>query len=44
MTELRRKMLKEPQLRNDSSHARPSYIRSVADFAKHFKHPGSTWT
>jgi hypothetical protein len=33
MTELRRKMLKELQLRNYSSHTHPSYIGGVADFA-----------
>jgi predicted AAA+ superfamily ATPase len=37
MTELRRKMLEELQLRNYSSHTQRAYIRCVADFAKHFK-------
>jgi integrase/recombinase XerD len=37
MTELRRRMLEELQLRNYSPHTRRAYIRCVADFAKHFK-------
>jgi Phage integrase, N-terminal SAM-like domain len=37
MTELRRKMLEELQLRNYSSHTQRAYIRCVADFAQHFK-------
>jgi integrase/recombinase XerD len=39
MTELRRKMSEELQLRNYSSHTQRAYIRCVADFAKHFKAP-----
>ena len=39
MTELRRRMLEELQLRNYSSHTQRAYIRCVADFAKHFKAP-----
>jgi integrase/recombinase XerD len=39
MTELRRKMSEELQLRNYSSHTQRAYIRWVADFAKHFKAP-----
>jgi site-specific recombinase XerD len=37
MTELRRKMLEELQLRNYSPHTQRAYVRCVADFAKHFK-------
>jgi integrase/recombinase XerD len=37
MTELRRKMLEELQLRNYSTHTQRAYIRGVADFAQHFK-------
>ncbi len=37
MTELRRKMLEELQLRNYSTHKQRAYIRCVADFAKHFQ-------
>ena len=37
MTELRRKMLEELQLRNYSPNAQRAYIRCVADFAKHFE-------
>jgi integrase/recombinase XerD len=37
MTELRRMMLEELQLRNYSTHTQRAYIRSVADFAQHFK-------
>jgi integrase/recombinase XerD len=37
MTELRRQMLEELQLRNYSPHTQRAYIRSVADFAQHFK-------
>ena len=37
MTELRRRMLEELQLRNYSPHTQRAYIRCVADFAKHFK-------
>jgi hypothetical protein len=36
MTELRRKMLEELQLRNYSPHTQRAYIRCVADYAKHF--------
>jgi hypothetical protein len=39
MTELRRKMLKELQLRNYSSHTHPSYIGGVADFASTLSTP-----
>jgi integrase/recombinase XerD len=37
MTELRRKMLEELQLRNYSPNTQRAYVRCVADFAKHFK-------
>ena len=37
MTELRRRMLEELQLRNYSPHTQRAYIRCVANFAKHFK-------
>src|ERR1700686_4867837 len=37
MTELRRKMLEELQLRNYSPHTQRAYVRCVAEFAKHFK-------
>jgi integrase/recombinase XerD len=37
MTELRRRMLEELQLRNYSPHTQRAYIRCVAEFAKHFK-------
>jgi integrase/recombinase XerD len=37
MTELRRRMLEELQLRNYSLHTQRAYIRCVANFAKHFK-------
>ena len=36
MTELRRKMLEELQLRNYSLHTQRAYIRCVAEFAQHF--------
>jgi integrase/recombinase XerD len=36
MTELRRRMLEELQLRNHS-HAERAYIRCLANFAKHFR-------
>ncbi len=39
MTELRRKMLEELQLRNYSPHIQRAYIRCVADFAQHFNTP-----
>jgi hypothetical protein len=39
MTELHRKMLKELQLRNYSSHTHPSYIRGVAEFASTLSTP-----
>jgi site-specific recombinase XerD len=37
MTELRRPMLEELQLRNYSPHTQRAYIHCVADFAKHFE-------
>lgn len=37
MTELRRRMLEELQLRNYSPHTQRAYIRCVANFAKQFK-------
>lgn len=37
MTNLRRRMLEELQLRNYSPHTQRVYIRWVADFAEHFK-------
>ncbi len=39
MTELRRKMLEELQLRNYSPHTQRADIRCVADFAQHFNTP-----
>ena len=36
MTDLRRKMLEELQLRNYSPHTQRAYIRCLANFAKHF--------
>jgi integrase/recombinase XerD len=37
MTELRRRMLEELQLRNYSPHTQRAYIRCSANFAKHFR-------
>jgi integrase/recombinase XerD len=37
MTELRRRMLEELQLRNYSPHTQRAYIRCLANFAKHFR-------
>jgi site-specific recombinase XerD len=37
MSELRRKMVEELQLRNYSPHTQRAYLRCVADFAQHFK-------
>ncbi len=37
MTELRQRMLEDLQIRNYSPSTVKSYVRSVADFAKHFK-------
>src|SRR5712691_10147401 len=36
MSPLRRRMLEDMQIRNDSPHTIDGYLRSVAQFAKHF--------
>jgi hypothetical protein len=43
MTELRKRMLEELQLRNDSPETKRSYIDAVARFARHLASLPTSW-